>query len=362
MSSNVLKTERSQKWDILRFFLIFTVVLGHAADNYTGAHEHIRSLFFFIYIFHMPVFIFVSGLFAKKNIQKKRFDKLFGYITVYIVLKIYVYLIKLLAGKDPELNFLVEGGAPWFMLALFAFNLITIAVRKLPPVAVFSVSIVLACVIGYFNDVRDFLAFARIVVYYPFFYLGYCIDRNMLEEFCENKSRKIISAIILVATAVTVFVMGDEIYWLRYLLTGRNPYYISIGDGNPVKTTPEINENLGFVFRLLYFAAVIIIGLSLIIIIPKKTPYGICAKLGQRTLSVYGFHFGALYLIFKILKLKPVFADIFGTYNEWIIVPIAILVTLLFSMKFFNDALTLVMKLPVIVVSKIKSNHKKSLG
>lgn len=362
MSSNVLKTERSQKWDILRFFLIFTVVLGHAADNYTGAHEHIRSLFFFIYIFHMPVFIFVSGLFAKKNIQEKRFDKMLGYIAIYIVLKVYVYLVKVLAGKNPELNFLVEGGAPWFMLALFAFNLITIAIRKLPPVAVFSVSIVLACIIGYFNEVRDFLAFARIIVYYPFFYLGYSIDRAKLEEFCENKTRKIISGIILVATAVTVFIMGDEIYWLRYLLTGRNPYYISLGDANPVKTTPEINESFGFVFRLLYFVAVIIIGASLIIVIPKKTPYGICAKLGQRTLSVYGFHFGALYLIFTILKLKPVFADWFGTYSEWIIIPIAILVTALFSVKFFNDALLYVMNLPALIIKKIKSENKKALG
>ena len=355
MSSNVLKTERSQKWDILRFILILTVVLGHATDNYTGTHEHMRSLFFFIYIFHMPVFIFVSGLFAKNNIRKKRFDKLFGYIAVYIVLKVYVYIVKLLAGKNPELNFLEEGGAPWFMLALFAFNLITIAVRKLPPVAVLSVSIVFACIIGYFNDVRDFLAFARIVVYYPFFYLGYIFDRNKLEEFCENKTRKIISALILVATAVTVFVMGDEIYWLRYLLTGRNPYYISLGDANPVKTTPEINENFGFIFRLLYFVAVIIISVSLIVIIPKKTPFGICAKLGQRTLSVYGLHFGALYLIFTILKLKPVFADIFGAYSEWIVIPIAILVTLLFSMKFFNDALTYVMNLPVKIIDNIKS-------
>ena len=84
--------------------------------------------------------------------------------------------------------------------------------------------------------------------------------------------------------------------------------------------------------------------------------------MGQRTLSVYGFHFGALYLIFTILKLKPVFADIFGTYSEWIIIPIAILVTLLFSMKFFNDALIYVMNLPALIIKKIKSRQKKALG
>lgn len=355
MSINTLNTERSQKWDILRFILIFTVVLGHAADNYTGAYEHIRSLFFLIYTFHMPLFIFISGLFAKKTINEKRFDKMLGYIAVYIFLKLYVFFIKTLAGKNPELNFLVEGGAPWFMLALFAFNLITILIRKAPRTAVLTVSIVLACVIGYFHNVRDFLALARIIVYYPFFYLGYCTDRQKLEAFCDGKSKKIIAAVIFVATAVLIFVQGDEIYWLRYLLTGRNPYYISIGDANPCRTTPDINENLGFIFRLVYYIAVIIIGSCLIILTPKKTPFGLCAKLGQRTLAVYGLHFGALYLIFKILKLKPVFAEVLGLHHEWIIIPIAIIVTLFFSLKFFNTGLTFIMNLPSKIYQKIKS-------
>lgn len=355
MSISTINKERSQKWDILKFILIFSVVLGHAADNYTGSYEHIRSLFFFIYIFHMPVFIFISGLFAKKTVNEKRFDKMLGYIVVYIVLKLYVYAVKLLAGKNPELDFLTEGGAPWFMLALFAFNFITILVKKAPRTAVFSVSIILACIIGYFPDVRDFLAVSRVIVYYPFFYLGYCLDRQKLEHFCDGKAKKVTAAVIFIATAVFVFVQGDNIYWLRYLLTGRNPYYISLGDANPCKIMPEINENLGFLFRLIYFIAVIIIGGSLIVLVPKKTPFGLCAKLGQRTLAVYGLHFGALYLIFKILKLKPVFADIFGQYSEWIIIPIAIAVTLFFSIKFFNTALTFLMNIPCKITAKVKS-------
>lgn len=355
MSSSILKSERSQKWDILRFFLIFTVVLGHAADNYTGTYEHMRSLFFFIYIFHMPVFIFVSGLFAKKTINEKRFDKMLGYIVIYIILKLYVYAVKLLAGKNPELDFFNEGGAPWFMLALFAFDFITILIKKAPRTAVFSVSIILACIIGYFPDVRDFLAVSRVIVYYPFFYLGYCLDRQKLENFCDGKVKKVTAAVIFIATAVFVFVQGDEIYWLRYLLTGRNPYYISLGEANPFKDMPEIDENLGFLFRLIYFIAVTVIGGSLIVLTPKKTPFGLCAKLGQRTLAVYGLHFGALYLIFNILKLKPVFADIFGRYHEWIIIPIAIAVTLFFSIKFFNTGLTFLMNVPTKIYQKIKS-------
>ena len=241
------------------------------------------------------------------------------------------------------------------MLALFFFNIITIAVRKAPGWAVISVSVVLSCIIGYFPDVRDFLASARVFVYYPFFYLGYFADRQKLEAFCEGKLKKIIAAVILIAAAVVVFVQGDDIYWLRYLLTGRNPYYISLGSANPCKTTPDINENLGFLFRLAYFAVVIIISGALIVLIPKKTPFGICAKLGQNTLGVYGLHFGLLYLIYNILKLKPVFADIFGNHHEWIIIPISLSITLLLSISFFSNSLTFLMNIPSKIYHKIKS-------
>lgn len=356
MSSSLLNSERSQKWDILRFFLIFSVVLGHAADNYTGTYEHMRSLFFFIYIFHMPLFIFISGLFAKRAINEKRFDKIAGYLLLYFILNFYVYFVKLLAGKNPELHILDQGGAPWFMLALFAFNLITIAIRKAPQAAVFLVSIAAACIIGYF-ETDDFLALSRIFVYYPFFYLGYCIDREKLEAVCDGRLKKTVAAIIIICVAVLVFVKGDEIYWLRYLLTGRNSYYTALGDGNPCRTTPDINHNFGFLFRLAYFSVVLVVGLSIIILTPKKTPFGLCAKLGQRTLAVYGLHFGALYLIYKIFNLKSVFADALGHYHEWIIVPIALLITLFFSIKFFNTGLMYLMNLPAKIHNKLKSKE-----
>ena len=178
----MLQKTRSQKWDIVKFALIFLVVLGHVADYYAGSHEHIRSLIFIIYIFHMPLFIFVSGLFSKKTIENKSFDKLFGYVLIYVAIKLILHFFKIFVGRPSEFNFFVEGGAPWFMLALFFFNLITILVRKLRPAAVLSVSVLLACVAGFFPFIRDFLAVSRIFVFFPFFYLGYCIDRAKLES------------------------------------------------------------------------------------------------------------------------------------------------------------------------------------
>lgn len=337
------KNLRSHKWDILKYVLIFLVVLGHAADYYTGTSETMRSLFFFIYIFHMPVFIFVSGLFAKRTVNEKRFDKMLGYIIIYVVLKLYPFCYRTLMGETIRINFFAESGVPWFMLALFWFNLITIITRKVPKAAVFSVSIAAACIVGYFPEIGDFLALSRVFVYFPFFYLGYCLDRQKIEDFCEGKTKKIAASVILVLIAVFVFVQGDGIYWLRPLLTGRNPFS-KLGE----------YEQFGCLIRLAYYLAVSLVGCCLIIVMPKKTHFGLCEKFGQRTLAVYGLHFGAFYFIYNIFDCKELFSQVFGNYSEWTVVPISIAVTLFFSLKFFNSALTFLMNIPSRLMMKIK--------
>ncbi len=343
---DVLNTQRSQKWDILKFLLIFLVVLGHFAEYYTSGNEHIRSLIFYIYIFHMPVFIFVSGLFAKKNIENKRYDKFTGYILIYILLKIFFHFVKIWVGRAPQFNLFVEGGVPWFMLALFFFNLITIAVNKLPKAAVFAVSIILACAAGFFPFIRDFLAVSRVIVFYPFFYLGYCSDRQKTEKFCNGKVQKWVAVAVLIIAAIFVFVQGDEIYTLRNVLTGRNPY----------NTLGEF-ESTGCLLRLAHYAVAALVGGSVIILVPNKTPFGICGRLGQRTLAVYGLHYGAIYVIYELLNLKSVFADVIGRYDEWVIIPLSVLVTLFFSLSFFNKALIYIMNLPCVLSAKVRKKQ-----
>lgn len=326
---------RSQKWDILKFIMIFLVVLGHAADYYTAAYESMRSLFLFIYTFHMPVFIFVSGLFSKRTVDEKRIDKMFGYLIIYFLLKLYPFCYRNLAGQDVGINFFTESGVPWFMLALFWFNLFTIIIKKAPFKIVLPLSILVSCLVGYTTAVGDFLALSRTVVYYPFFYIGYCLDRQKVESFCDRKALKIVSAVILILFAVLVFAAGDNIYWLRPLITGRNPFSM-FGE----------YAQFGFMIRMVYYFAVVLIGLSLIVIIPNKTPFGLLAKLGQRTLAVYGLHYIVFYFMYERFDCRELFEKVFGQFAEWIIIPISIVVTLFFSLRFFNNALSFLMTLP----------------
>ena len=59
-----LTAQRNGYWDSLKFFLIFLVVFGHV----NGLCREISTLNLavdnFIYLFHMPLFVFISGRFS----------------------------------------------------------------------------------------------------------------------------------------------------------------------------------------------------------------------------------------------------------------------------------------------------------
>ena len=65
------KKQRIAIWDNYKCILILGVVLGHMYARFDEL-DNVKRLILFIYSFHMPAFVFVSGLFAKKTIREKR--------------------------------------------------------------------------------------------------------------------------------------------------------------------------------------------------------------------------------------------------------------------------------------------------
>lgn len=319
---------RSQKWDILKFLLIFFVVIGHVADYYTPDSEIMRGVYVLIYIFHMPVFFFVSGLFSKKTVDQKRKDKVFGFIAMYVFMKVIVFITQLLAGVRPKFDLFSEGGFPWYLLATAFCLIATMLVKDFSWKYVLTFSIAVACFVGYNDNLGNFLCLSRFFVFYPFYYIGYIADREKIEQICKSKLLKIISAILLVLLIVFVAYKGDDIYWTRLLLTGRNPYSSLNG-----------NFHFGFWFRLVYYAVAFIVGFAVVILVPERTPGGLLAKLGQRTLGVYVFHYSVLYLIFNVFECKQYLA-------EWTVVPLSLIITLLLSAGFITSFLQKIMNVP----------------
>ena len=61
---------RNYQMDNLKCLLIFSVVFGHMLELFMGKNSPERVIYLVIYSFHMPLFAFVSGVFARYNPSK----------------------------------------------------------------------------------------------------------------------------------------------------------------------------------------------------------------------------------------------------------------------------------------------------
>lgn len=317
--------ERVFTFDNSKALLIFLVVLGHFVDYYTDISRNMQVLFFFIYIFHMPLFIFIAGLFSKSTINKSpfRIDRVLTFLLLYFILEIVLYLMLHVwfGSESYDLTMFSEDGVSWFMFAMAAWLCIGYFLNQFKPKYVLIGTTVLALLVGYDKEVGDFLVASRIIVYLPFFMAGYYTNPQKLAGFLQQKSVRITSGIILLLTIAFIYFNIDLIYGLRPLLSGRNAYVVA---GLPV---------MGGFIRLGLMIVTTIVSLAVMAIMPnKKTWYTV---IGVRSLQVYFLHRFILF-IYQHYHLNDYLAKI--SPNHWLEIYLcfAAILTLLLSWKGFG--------------------------
>ena len=269
-------------WDNLKFLLMVFVVLGHFADCCIQ-EPFFKSIYLCIYAFHMPLFIFVSGLFHKnENIAKK----VFSYMCLFWLLKIAFYVVQnYVLGAESAFSVFSEGGAPWFLLALAVFILLSYAFREIDPKYVFAFSLIIGCFAGYDSSIGDFLALSRIFVFYPFYVLGTMMQGKIRNGLEVSRAWKVSGVLVLLVWVWLCRYQLERMYTYRGLFTGRNPFWEEI-------------YSAGCLHRLLCYGISALTGVALIVLIPhRKIP--VVSEFGGRTLQVYFWHWLLIAVLMK---------------------------------------------------------------
>lgn len=271
--------ERIYYWDNLKTILIFLVVLGHFLIPVMTRGNSVLSIFYYIYLFHMPAFVFVSGVFSKKYIEKgaPQLNKLLGYLIIYILFKFALWLItSLYSGTYSQIDFLVEGSAPWYMLAMIIWLLILPVFVKLN----FTTGTIFAFFIGTLLPMNDslgnFLSMSRVIIFLPFFILGYYFQFEYVQKL-KKVSYKVIALIILILTAIFVIIKLDFISRYSSLLYADHSYaYLQTSMGEAL------------LLKIGWYLIAALMMFSLLVLCPeRKFSF---SYIGSRTLSIYIFH------------------------------------------------------------------------
>ena len=291
-----MRNSRISKWDNIRFFLIFCVVLGHAGGAFVSKSYLVARAQFWVYLFHMPAFLFLSGLFSKKTVAKKKWGKVVPYLFLFFLMKIVSFFVTVWLNGigHASLNFFSETGVPWYALAIFWCYVITILVQNVHPAYVLTVSLLLSFFAGYSDQIGAFLVLQRSIVFFPFFYAGYLIDQKRLKRILERGSVRLASLFVLAFSLFISFRYYDNLSFWRSLFRARYTYE-QIG--------APVSYAWGWSWRLIGYLISAVLMLAIFSLIPDRwTPLTV---LGQKTLSVFAFHYPVIRIVYgKLPQVK----------------------------------------------------------
>ncbi|HAT4314290.1 TPA: acyltransferase family protein [Clostridium perfringens] len=333
-----MKTQtRNYLIDNSKGLLIFLVVLGHSLEFIRKDYEVARLLYVFIYEFHMPVFVFISG-YLSKNVEKGRRNAVRNFLTPFLLFNIIWNLITLvgplfLRGEFTELpseqafSFFTPGWALWYIFAMFLWKIL------LPDLLKFKNIFILSVIAGIFvklsGEFGSYMALSRTITFAPFFLAGYYSSEEKLKRFRKftrfnilNKVPSILIIIIGVLIAL-IFVnysnIADEFFWADRSYS---------------------NFNIEIFTGILLYIAVYIIGFAFVYVFINLMPENqtFLSKIGKNTLSVYFLH---TYFIGSILGLTSLMSSNYGKLLALIVG--SLIVTFILSRdgiaRFFNKFL-----------------------
>ena len=317
---------RVAKWDNTKAFLIILVVLGHAIGAFVDQSRILSNIYLWLTVFHMPLFMFLTGLFSKSfvNADKFNFSKIISYVLLYYFIKITIHFTLFFCRGEGNFTLFAEKGTPWYILATAVFMSFTYAVKKLKPETVLIISLCLSLFVGYIDYIGDQLILSRIFTFYPYFFLGYMMQRDKLLGFVNKKWVRFASCGIIVVFTAGIFIAGHKFFSLRYVFSGNNPYIEYGNDWYP----------LGAGLRLGCYILSSVIGLSVLSVMPNKN-IPVFTNIGAKTLTVYSLHRQLLYVLHYTL-LIDLTQNVSDLYMTLIFVAGSVLISVLLSLKPFE--------------------------
>lgn len=191
------------QYDILKASAILLVVFGHITILYNqNLHPEVDTAFWekvtlAIYIFHMPLFMAISGAIYQIGFSKGKYrgfskfvhSKILRIIVPYICIGLFV-LIPTLVICNKEMGFLqpsiywkmligIDNRHLWFLLALFWIFLFQYASDyvKIPTWLLFCLTTITASILSIFDVWSNVLDISQAIHYWPYFIMGILIEK-----------------------------------------------------------------------------------------------------------------------------------------------------------------------------------------
>lgn len=264
---------RDPFFDNAKFVLIFLVILGHISSN----DKLSLATTEWIFSFHMPLFIFISGYFTKIIDKKRYWTSIINFTETLVVFTILHILIEYLQGKPiNDFRLLIyPKWTLWYLFSLIWWRIMLYytpsSIRNNNNVLIF-LSVILCISMGFIPIDTQF-SFQRTFAFLPFFIGGYVAGKNNKQ--IKARRGKILFFLFLISIWIFYFFVSKNIIRLQF----QNTCFFHGPLSSPI-------QNLTFRVGFLFLAGCM--SYAFISIIPrKKLPF---THFGQLTLFIYLYH------------------------------------------------------------------------
>jgi len=179
---------RDNRIDSLKGLLIILVILGHVITSLNNVNVVNHAVMGLIYVFHMPLFILISGYLTKSPGRQSSGEMWRGVANILITLVIFQLLYSIWVifyGIDFMVALkLFPQGVLWYLLSLAYWKILlhyTPAPLLNRPALYLAIALAVSVLSG-LTRLGNFMSLQRTMNFYVFFLLGYYYRQGMLNR------------------------------------------------------------------------------------------------------------------------------------------------------------------------------------
>ena len=270
-----MKSEKSTRdfyFDTLKGFLILSVIIGNSIELASPQNIDTHYFLLFLYMFHMPMFTFVSGYFSKLS-KRTTVEKAASTFKLYFFAQLaYIIFYRyILRSNGYKFEFMYPQWTLWYLLSLTCWYILGDYVKDKKKWLIFA--IILSLIAGFDNSIGSLGSMERTIFYFPFFIAGMSFDKKYIEVLKKNRIKLLISSIIVL---ILLYIFSKYIK-LEFLFE-----LFSYSAANDDVLLPP------FLTRIFHYLGAFIIGSFILTLVPNIKTY--LSALGRNSLILYLSH------------------------------------------------------------------------
>ena len=286
--------QRISYWDNIKGLMIVLVVFGHVLLSLPKISAVSAHTLNFIYMFHMPVFVFISGFFGKST-HARSWQALGKLLFLYFI---FNSSMGLFYGFE---SLLIPKYSYWYLLCLIVWRALTPCIAGFKRIPFFL--LVIALFAGFFDDIDNTFSLARMICFYPYYMAGYLLSEAKAREVYEKPYpvRAMRGVALLVGAAILAAGLEAHFHYTESAL----------------EMFPYVNFSSDAFARIGLYAVAFTAIWALRYLTPNRAVAPL-ALFGRNSLWIFLFHRPVTLLIGPLFKHRP----------DAVVIPVALLVTL----------------------------------